>query len=172
MADVKTAYASSASYTLTTTSLASSATLIAGRESTAVSNTTNLYRDYLIGGRVTTGTTPTAGIIEVWAYGSLNDTPLYADVLDGTDSDETFTSVNIKLAGLKLLARMVTDTTSNRSYDFGPVSLLQASGQFGVMWTSVPKFHGLFVTHSTVAALNATAGNHIFSYTGVFDTVI
>ena len=34
----------------------------------------------------------------------------------------------------------------------------------------VPKNHGLFVTHDTAVNLNSTAGNHSFSYTGVYGT--
>ena len=105
--------AASAAYTITLASLATSSTLVAGRESTSVSNTTNLYLDYGIAGLITVGTTPTVNtIIEVWAYGSLNDTPTYPDVFDGTDSAETVTSVAIKQASLALLAVLNVDATT------------------------------------------------------------
>ena len=166
-ADVKTAYAASAAYTISLASLATSATLVAGQESTAVSNTTNLYIDYLVGGKITGGTTPTVDkTIEVWLYGNVNDTPTYPDVLDGTDSAETLTSVNVKKGAVQLLARMFVDATTDRPYWFSPVGIAQHFGGF------VPKNHGLFVTHDTVAALNATAGNHVINYTGCYQTVI
>lgn len=165
MADVKTEYASSADLTITLASLATSATLVAGRESTAVSNTTNKYVDYLLGGRITTGTSPTAGTIQVWAYGSFDDTPTYPDVLDGTDSAETMTSADIKRSSLKLIAVIVTDATSDRSYYFGPVSIANAFGG------SIPKNWGVWVTHNTAVNLNATAGNHQITQTGVYATV-
>lgn len=161
--DNKLAYGSSGDFTITLASLATSGTLVAGRESTSVSNTTNLYSNYLIAGKITTGTTPTAGTIEVWAYGSMNDTPDYGDVLDGTDSAETFNSVDIKRSACKLLASIPTDTTSDRAYPFGPVSLAAAFGE-------VPKNFGVFVTHNTAVNLNSTAGNHKISYTGVYST--
>ena len=167
-ADIKLAYAASAAYTITLGSLASSATLVAGQESTAVSNTTNLYLDYLVAGNITVGTTPTtATVIEVWAYASQNDAPLYPDVFDGTDSAETVTSVAIKQAALRALGFLGVDSaTSNRVYYLAPVSLAAVYGGL------VPKNHGLFVTHSTVAALNATGGNHVLNYTGAYITSV
>lgn len=166
-ADVKLAYGSSAAYTIDLSSLASSSTWVAGRESTAVSNTSNLYLDYLVGGRITNGTTPTVDtVIEVSVYGSVNDTPTYTDVLDGTDSAETITSVNVKRSAVRLLDRLVVDATTDRVNWFGPVAIAQHFG--GI----VPKNHGLFVAHNCVAALHATAGNHVISYTGCYQTVI
>ena len=165
-ADTKITYAASAAYTITLASLATSSTLVAGREGTAVSNTTNLYLDYLIGGRITVGTTPTASTtIEVWAYASVNDTPTYPDVFDGTDSAETVTSAGIKYACLRQLASMAVDaTTSDRVYWFAPTSLANLHGG------AVPKNHGLFCTHSTAVNLNATGGNHVLDHTGVYLT--
>jgi hypothetical protein len=172
MADIKTAYASSADYTITLASLSSDTNLLAGRESTSVSNTTNLYLDYIIGGTIRVGTSPTADTtIEVWAYGSLNDTPDYPDVIDGTDSNETFNSRNHIIDSMAWLATLVVDsTTSDRDYFFGPVSLAAAFNRKhgGGLW--VPKNHGIFVVHDTVAALNSTGGNHQISHTGVYMT--
>jgi hypothetical protein len=164
-ADLKLAYAASAAYTIGLGGLASSATFTAGREGTAVSNTTNLYLDYSAGGKVTVGTTPTtAKTIRVYAYGSVDDTPTYPDVLDGTDSAETLTNAEI-LATMPLLADMpVVSTTSDIAYWVFPKSIASCFG--GI----VPKNHGLFVAHDTVAALNATAGNHVFSSTGCYRT--
>lgn len=166
-ADVKDAQAASAAYTITLAGLATSATLVAGQEGTAIDNTTNKYLDYVIGGKITSGTTPTVDkTIEVWLYGNVNDTPTYPDVLDGMDSAETITSVNIKKSMLALVARMTVDATTDRVNWFGPVAIAQHFGG------RIPKFHGLFVTHDCVAALNATGGNHIISHTGYYQTVI
>lgn len=166
-ADVKTAYASSAAYSITLASLATSSTLLAGREGDAVSNTTNLYLDYLISSKITVGTTPTTSTqIEVWAYASYNDTPLYPDVFDGTDSAETVNSAAIKASSLVLISTLPVDSnTSDRGYYGAPTSLALRHGGF------VPKNHGLFVTHNTAVNLNSTAGNHVMSYTGVYATV-
>jgi hypothetical protein len=130
-----------------------------------VSNTTNKYLDYAIGGVVRTGTTVTAGTIELWAYGSRNDTPAYPDVFDGTDSAETVTSADIKRGALKLLGSIPNDTTNSRDYHFGVVSL--AAAYQGI----IPKNHGLFLTHSSVAALDSTGSNHVFNHTGIYAAV-
>ena len=163
--DIKLAMASSADFTITLASLATSSTLVAGRESTAVDNGTNLYLDYLVGGKITTGTSPTANkLIAVYAYGAINSTPTFPDVFDGTDSAETCTSVEIRNASLAWLFSTDTTATSDVTYWFSPTSI---ASRFGGI---VPDQFGLFVTHDTAVNLNSTAGNHALSYTGVYQT--
>ncbi|MES2323280.1 MAG: hypothetical protein V4633_13530 [Pseudomonadota bacterium] len=163
MADIKTKYpaTSSVAVTISLASLATSSTLVGGQESTAVDNTTNLDLDHVVSGKIRTGTTPTVSkTIEVWAYASfktVTGTPTYPDVLDGTDSAETLTSANVKAPMLRNVATMIVDATSDRDYYFAPVSI---AALFGAM----PKFWGIFVTHDTVAALNATGSNHVIEY--------
>lgn len=160
---IKTQYPSTSSVALTlgVASLASDTNLLAGRESTAVDNTTNLDLDHLVSGFITTGTTPTVStMIEIWAYASYKTatgTPSYPDVFDGTDSAETVTNSGVKYGALRLVASITVAATSNVAYPFAPVSIAQLFG-------SMPKFWGLFVVHNTVAALNATAGNHVIEY--------
>lgn len=163
MADIKTAYGSSSALTITLASLASNSTLVAGRESTAVDNTTNKYVDYLLAGFVTTGTSPTAGTIGVYVVGMLDDST-WPDVFDGTDSAETVTSAAIRDLICRPAAEIPTDTTSNRPYPFGPVSVASLFG--GVL----PAKFSVFCSHSTVVALNATGGNHAISVKPVYFT--
>jgi len=59
---------------------------------------------------------------------------------------------------VKLAASMISDSTSNRDYFFGPVSVAQLFGG------SLPKFWGVFVAHDTAVALNATGGQHVLTY--------
>lgn len=158
-----TNYAASTAATITLASLASNSGLTTGVESDAVDNTTNKYLDILIAGKVTTGTTPTAGTIGIYIVGILDDTT-WPDVFDGTGSAETVTSADIKNAICRPVIEMVTDTTSNRAYPFGPVSVAALFGG------ALPKKFVVFVAHSTVAALNATAGNHAIYLTGVSST--
>lgn len=167
MATANVAYAASATITCGVASLATSSTFVAGRESTVIDNTTNKYVDALLSGRVTVGTTPTVSTqILVYAFAILDDTPTYPDVMDGTDSAETLTSVGVGRGFLKLAAVLDVDsTTSDRAYDFGPLSVAQLFG--GIM----PNKWGIFVTHNTGVNLNATAGNHFFKYTGITYTV-
>jgi hypothetical protein len=150
-------------FTITLGGLASSSTLLAGREGTVVDNTSTLAEDYNIGGKITVGTTPTIDTrIEGWIYTNLTGLTTYPDVMDGTDSDETVTSAAIKRAAMTLAFVLDIDsTTSNRTYWIKEFSLVQRLG--GV----IPQKFGLFVTHNTGATLNATAANHQLSYLAV-----
>ncbi len=161
MATLNIAYAASGTLTITLASLATSADRTAGRESTAISNAVTLYDDVLVGGKITTGTSPTAAKqIDIYVYAGVNDTPLYPDVLDGTDSDETFTSVNVQATSIRLLRSISVDNTSDRTYWVAPTSIAALFG--GIM----PRNWGLFVTHDTAVSLNSNAANHLWSYTG------
>ena len=165
MADVKANYPSASDVTITLASLASDTNLLTGRESTAVDNSSNLYLDYLVSGKITTGTSPTtARSIQVWAVGSWDGTN-WPDVFDGTDSAETITSANHKNSVCRFLAEMATDATSDRTYHFGPVSVASAFG--GVL----PKSFVVFVTHNTAVNLNSTAGNHQIRLQPYYETV-
>jgi hypothetical protein len=157
MAAIKPDYIASSAVTITLASLASSTTFLAGRESTAIDNTVNEYADYHLSGKITTGTAPTAGRIEVYVVG-LQDDATWPDVFDGTDSAETITDVNVKNSICRLAASIVTGTTANQAYPFGPVSV---AGLFGTQ--VCPKKFVVYVAHSTVAALNATGANHVIS---------
>jgi len=165
MADLKLSYGTASDLTITLASLATDANLLTGRESATIDNTSALVLDYLVSGKITSGTSPTtAKSIEVCAVGSWDGTN-WPDVFDGTESAETITSSDIKASVCKFIASMATDATSNRTYHFGPVSLAAAFG--GVLPPKVV----LFVTHSTAVALNATAGNHQIRIQPVYQTV-
>ena len=164
MADVKASYPAASDVTITLASLASDTNLLAGRESTAVDNSSNLYLDYLISGKITTGTSPTAASIQVWTVGSWDGTT-WPDVFDGTSSAETITSADIKNALCKSVAILPTNNTSDRTYSFTGVSMKTVFG--GVL----PSQYVLFVVHNTGVALNGTAGNHELRYQGVYPQV-
>jgi len=165
MADLKLSYGTASDLTITLASLATDANLLTGRESATIDNTSSLVLDYLVSGKITSGTSPTAAkSIEVWAVGSWDGTN-WPDVFDGTESAETITSTDIKASVCRYLAAMATSATSNVAYHFGPVSLAAAFG--GVLPPKVV----LFVTHSTAVALNATAGNHQIRLQPVFQTL-
>ena len=163
MTTVTTNYGTKTAITLSLASLASSSDFTAGRESTEIDNTTNKYIDAMIEGVIRVGTTPTVDtFIKVMVWGS--DTSLGTtakDVLDGLDSAETITSEGV-LAGILKTAKVlhVDSVTTDRDYFFGPIAL---SDLFGIM----PKYWGIFVSHDTGVALNATGGNHIVNYTGI-----
>ena len=165
MADLKLSYPAASDLTITLASLASDTNLLTGRESAAINNTTNLYLDILVSGKITAGTSPTASrSIEVWAVGSWDGTN-WPDVFDGTESAETITSADIKASVTRYLAAMATANTSDRAYHFGPVSLASAFGG------TLPPKVVLFVTHSTGQNLNSTAGNHQIRLQPVYQTI-
>lgn len=146
MANIKIAYAASSSLTITLTSLATSSSLIAGREATAVDNSTSLYLDYLLAGSFTAGTSPTAGAIEVHVVGMQDDTT-WPDGFTGVDAAKTITSSDIKNAICRSAGSLTTDTTSSRVYPFGPVSVASLFGG------TCPRKFTLWVSHSMVVAM-------------------
>jgi len=157
-------YSSNTAITMDLANLGSSATFVAGRESSQIDNTTNKFVDCLVSGQVSVGTTPTANTnINVYVWGaetSLATTAL--DVLDGTDSAETLTNIGIRDA-LRLGATVnVPAATSDIAYLVLPFSVAQLFG--GVM----PKFWGLFVTHNTAVNLRNNAVNtNSFEFVGI-----
>jgi len=144
-------------------SLASSSTWIAGRASALIDNTTTKYVDaYLTGKFKANASAPTAGVIQVWVAGLLDDTPTYPDTYAGADAAMTWTNADIRNAAARQAASIVTTTGSNVVYPFAPVSVASLFG--GVM----PKKWWTWVTHSMVTAFNATAsaGGQLY-YVGV-----
>jgi hypothetical protein len=165
MADLKLAYGTASDVTITLASMATDTNLLTGRESATIDNSANLFLDYLVSGKITAGTSPTAArSIEVWAVGSWDGTN-WPDVFDGTESAETITSADIKASVCRFVAAMATANTSDRVYHFGPVSLAAAFG--GVLPPKVV----LFITHSTGVNLNSTAGNHQIRLQPVYQTI-
>lgn len=166
MSTVKSALAASSAVTCTLASLASDTNLLAGRTGAAVDNSTNAYMDYLLAGKVTTGTSPTTGKqIEVWVAGLLDDTT-WPDTIGATDAACTLTSAAIKASGLRLAALLATDATSNRAYPFAPVSVASLFG--GIL----PKKFTIYVVHNTGVALNATGSNHAVLITPVNFSIV
>ena len=145
--------------------LASSATWVAGRESSEVDNTSNKYIDALVQGSISVGTTPTANtVINVFVYAaetSLATTPI--DVIDGVDSAETITNTGVLYSMFRLGAAInVLATTSDIAYPIAPFSVAQLFG--GVM----PKYWGLFVAHNTGVNLRNNAVNtNSLDYVGI-----
>lgn len=156
---------------ITLAGLATSATLVAGRQSTVVSNITNKFLDVAVTGQITTGTTPTtAKTLSVYIYvpikvvDSVFTYPIAgATGLSEADAAATF-SAEQRIGGLMFAQAAQINATSDRAYSFS-FSVAEVVGYMPLKW-------GLFVTHDTVAALNATAGNHWFHYTGIKAEVV
>lgn len=153
MAEIKIKYYTAVELTYTSLgALAASSTWVAGAESTAVDNSSNLYDDYLLAGNFKTGAANAKiGRLEIWVFAQLEDT-LWPDVLDGTDSAETFSSVDAKNSGGKVAGVVNASVATNDAvYPFGPVSVAQLFG--GVC----PRKFVVFVTHDIQTSTNALA---------------
>jgi hypothetical protein len=163
MATVTANYAAAATITIAPENIASSSTFVAGVESGVVDNTSNKYVDALLAGKWTCGTTPTINTqCLVYVFGVFDSTPTYPDVMDGTSSAETLTSAGVGRGFLKLAAVLDVDsTTSDRVYNYGPVSVAALFG--GTM----PTHWSVFITHNTAVNSNSTSGNHAHKYIGV-----
>lgn len=162
--DIKLVYGTAADATITLASLASSTTKLVGRESTAVDNTTLRALDYLVSGKVTTGTSPTtARSIEVWCVASWDGTTYPAGFAGSDAAGPTLIAEN--KAALALVASMSTVATSDVAYHFTCRSIASLFG--GVV---PPKF-SFFVTHDTAVNLNSTAGNHQIRVQPVYENV-
>lgn len=152
--DTKLVYGTAADITITLASLATSSTLLVGRESTAVDNSSNLFLDYLVSGKITTGTSPTtAKQIQVWCVASWDGTTYPAGFAGSDAAGPTLIAEN-KNSALQLIASMATVATSDVAYHFTCKSIAALYGGF------CPKKFSVFVTHDTAVNLNATGGNH------------
>ena len=162
--DVKLAYAASSNLTVTNlNSLASSATHVAGWESGAIDNTTNLYTDYRVSVKITVAAASlSAGEIRVWLVAPLDDST-WPDVFDGTESAETVTDTEVRDAICRIGAVSATDTTNSRVYYLDVPSVANAFGGH------LPKKFVIFITQSTGQTL-AASGNQV-TITGSYLTV-
>lgn len=162
-------YGSDTAITFDVSSLGTSSTFLAGRESTQIDNTTNKFIDAIVTCDGITGhasTAPTIGQqIQLYVWGSdVSLATTAIDVLDGTDSAETLAHDSVR-QGLHLVAApTVTVATAGLKYYIMPFSV--ASFFDGVM----PKFWGLFLSHNHTGALAASQSG-IWSYYGIkFDS--
>ena len=146
-------------------SLATSSTFVAGRESTQIDNTSNKYVDALVTVYGITGhasTAPTVGqYIGLWLWGSdVSLATTAIDVLDGTDSAETLGHVSV-LNSLKLVAApAVTVATAALKYYIMPFSVASFFGG------RMPQFWGLYLAHNHTGALAASQAS-LFNYVGI-----
>ena len=164
MAESKTTYGARTAITIDPSSLGTSSTFVAGVESAEQDNTTDLYLDVLVEGRVTghASTAPTVGQqIQVYVWGSNVSLATTAiDVLDGTSSAETLAHVSVR-DSLRLAASpTVTVATAGLTYYILPFSVAALFGG------SMPKFWGLFVAHNHNGALAAAQSNQFWK-TGI-----
>ena len=164
MADVKRAYAASSNLTVTNLhSVASSATWVAGWESDAVDNSTNLYTDFRVTAKITVAAAGlSAGEIRMYLVGMLDDSN-WPDVFDGTESTETITDTEMRDAICLPAASTATDTGASDVY------YLDCPSVAAVFNGNMPHKFVIFITHSTGANL-AASGNQV-TVKGSYNTV-
>lgn len=127
------------------------------RESTALDNSSNLFQEALVGGKVKSAAAAVSatGYINVYAYGTVDGGTTYSDSASGTDAAITLTNPpNARLIGV---INVVANATT---YKFGPFPVSPAFG--GVL----PDHWGLIFENKTGAALDATGGSHAIAYQG------
>lgn len=165
----KPSYANSAALTKTLASLASTtADPPVGRELGAWDNTSALYSDGMVYGKIMTGTSPTnARFIWVCAatVGYDGSTYWFPAGLAGSDAGKTpdFAGCIGPLGLIVPIVALPTDATSSKSYQFGPISLCSVFGGLKFITRKV----GFFVFHNTGVALHATEGNHAIYVEGI-----
>lgn len=128
----------------------------AGRESTAVDNSTNCFADVLLMIKSRTGSSGTSstGYMLIYAYGSVDGGSSYSGNATGTDA--ALTPANMNLIGR---IDMIADSADYRS----PVMSVAAAFN-----GTLPERWGIVIVNKTGATLNATAGNHAAIWQGVY----
>lgn len=145
--EIKANFGTSTALTMTLASLASS-TAGVGRQSNLVDNTTALGQMIRVYYQVTTGTTPTANKT-IQFYLITADAPTTPNII--TDAAGT-TDAGITIVNAPLVHVVQTNGTSDITYQGS--FLIRNPGR---AWA-------IAVVHDTVAALNATSGNHEMRY--------
>lgn len=144
-----------ASFTITLASLASVGTPpnVAGRQSTLVDNTSNLYIGAKVYLKVKMGTSPTANTL-VYVYLIQYDNSAVADDGAGT-SDAALTVVNATLLGT-----ILNPSTSTGQLTYGIFDTTKVADSLGPKW-------GIAIVNTSGVALDATEGNHTKNWIGI-----
>lgn len=167
--DVKKAYAASSALTQTNLdALAASATWVAGWESGAIDNSTNLYLDYIINAKIQVESANNqAGEIRMYLVAELEDST-WPDVFDGTESTETVTDTAQRDAICRLAAIVANDATASQTW------YLNCPSVAAVFGGTVPRKFVVFITHSAQTAANvieSTGDPNQVYVKGVYETV-
>lgn len=156
MADITAKYGTSnQTITVTLASLTNNST----RASTYIDNSSNLFLDALVFLNIKTGASGTSstGYVNIFAYGTSDGGSNYTENATGSDAAITLVSpTNLKLIGI------INCVSNATTYKSGPLSV--ASAFSGVL----PERWGIVVENKTGGTLDATEGNHLKIYQGVY----
>lgn len=152
MSTIKSLYGSNGqAITITLTSLANASGVNgAGRASTAIDNTANLFLDALVSLKIKTSASALANdkAVYVYAYGTSDGGTDYTDGITGSDAAFTATNPpNVRLIGV------INAVASSTTYVGGPFSVAAAFG--GVL----PDHWGIFVVNFTGQSLDASVAS-------------
>ena len=158
MSDVKVAYTDVIPIACTLTSLA----VGGARESDAVDNKTSTkYLDALVRLKTKTATgSVVTSTIELYVWGSLDGTS-FPDNCDGTNSGVT----QVVPPNTEWLGRICCPTAST-AYVSNAFSVCK---KLGVL--ALPPYWGVIVLNNSNTILSATAGDHVLSYVGIYQTI-
>lgn len=155
--DIKLKYGTTITPTVTALqSLATSSTWQSGFTTDWIDNSSVLALDYILGGNIYAGTSPTGnpGEIRAYAYGTFDSSytapDLFSSGTEGTTGAVTVTDGEQLAGGLVLLWATATDTTSDEGYPIRPTSVAQAFG--GVL----PRKFAIYIAHNTGVNLKST----------------
>lgn len=146
--------------TITIASLAADASMLAGRQSDAVDNSSTMYRDYLLSGYLVHGGTTSGRLCEIWAIGCVNDAILWPDAFGTSDANR---SVNSRAQLLNYGRRLWSAPTNTGTFYVQPTSIAGAFGGF------LPKKFVLwFVTG--IGTMSATGSDHVLTLSPRYQT--
>jgi hypothetical protein len=158
--DIKQVFGTSTALTITLASLASSAT--AGRESTAVDNTSNLFLDAHVFVQIALQAGTPANDKAVYVYlAASEDGAEYTDNATGSDAAITLRDPT----NLRLLGVINCPDSGGLTYKSHLMSVAAACG--GMM----PRKWNVVVRNYTGVTFSATAGDHEVRYTGIYANV-
>ena len=153
MSDIKQKFGTAnQAMTITLASLANTAL----RESTAVDNTTNLFEDVQISGKIKTAAADVSatGYVNIYAYGSADAGTTYDGSASGSDAAYSGEKTNLKFV------KSITANANGTTFEFG-FSLLE-------VFKTIPASWGLVIENQTAQDLDSTGSNHAIVYQGVY----
>ena len=161
----KLAYAASAAQTQTNLDgIASSATWVAGWESGAIDNSSNLYLDYRIHAVLQLESAGlAAGEARMYLVAEQSDAT-WPDAFDGTESTETITDTEQRDAICRLAAVSATDTGAS---EFVYLTCPSAAAVFN---GTLPRKFVIFITQSSGTTLETTGDPNQVYVAGVAET--
>ena len=155
--DLKPKYGSKQSITITLASLANGS----ARQSTVISNVSDLWEDALVQIKALTGGTAT-GPLNVYVYASSDGGTTYPDGVTGSDGAYTMYTN----PGIIWLGATGYSGSGAITLVMTPRSIARAYGG------KMPQYWGIIVVNNTGTTLNATGSNHDAFYQGQMHQIV